>query len=175
MSAPGASSAPLANPSTAGCRRFPAKGGSRNTRSKGGPLAWLRSQARVSAWMMVAPLAPRSALDAASWAMALASRSIITASRAPRESASKPSAPEPAKASRQRLPTTSGASQLNRVSRIRAPAAASGGEGRQPVGAGFGYARPGGSQPGRGGGAGPPPPPLAGDDAQLVAGASRAG
>jgi hypothetical protein len=50
----------------------------------------------------------------------------MTTSRAPREAASKPSAPVPAKASRQRDPSITGASQLNRVSRTRS------GVGRRP-------------------------------------------
>jgi hypothetical protein len=59
-----------------------------------------------------------------------ADRSTKTTSSAPRESASKPSAPEPAKRSRQRFPVRSCPSQLNSVSRTRS------GVGRSPDAAG---------------------------------------
>src|SRR6185312_4690007 len=64
-------------------------------------------------------LAPHSWRRAAISRAAAGSRSTKVTCAAPRDSASSPSAPLPAKRSRQRAPGTRGASQLKRVSRTR--------------------------------------------------------
>ncbi len=101
------------------------KGGSRNTTSKGEGVVRKKRLAPIS---MILPLAcpPKrtnwsSSARAACWA-----DSTNTTSRAPLEMASRPSAPEPANRSRQRVPAMECCSQLNNVSRTRS------GVGRSP-------------------------------------------
>ena len=76
-------------------------------------------QANASAHVMVTLAAPRVRTARSSASATPRSRSTITTHFAPREAASKPSAPVPANRSRQRASSTSPASQLNNVSRTR--------------------------------------------------------
>ena len=77
------------------------------------------SRRSASAHVIVTLSAPRARAARSSAAATPRSRSTMTTLFAPREAASKPSAPVPAKRSRQRAPPTSPASQLNNVSRTR--------------------------------------------------------
>ena len=76
------------------------------------------SHAIASASTTAAPVAFRSSILARRSRTTLPEFSTKTVCAAPRDNASRPSAPVPANRSRQRVPSTTGASQLNRVSRI---------------------------------------------------------
>ena len=103
----------------------------------GGP----ESQASASASMTVARPGASRPVVSRRLATFLRSRSMNVAWAAPRERASRPSAPLPAKRSRQRLPGTRLISQLNRVSRTRS------GVGRMPPSPGKRMRRPRHSPP----------------------------
>ena len=93
------------------------KGGSRNTISK---VCGVRLNHRnASVWRISADEVSNRCLSTFIWATNTASCSTNWQKAAPRDNASKPSAPVPAKRSRQRAPGKCIASQLNRVSRMR--------------------------------------------------------
>ena len=94
------------------------KGGSMNTMSMRVRAADLSSQPSASA-CSTRPATCHSSTTRRSIPAAERPDSTNTQSAAPRDSASRPSAPAPANRSRQCAPRTSGASQSNRVSRAR--------------------------------------------------------
>jgi len=127
MSAPGASHPPFSSRSAARVRKSDSNGGSRNTMSKGRPAPPRNRNA--SPCSTSAPLAPHSESRARSSRAAAASRSTKVTWAAPRERDSRPSAPLPAKRSRQRAPGKRAAIQLKRVSRTRSGVGRISGEG----------------------------------------------
>src|SRR5690606_29040742 len=94
-------------------------GGSTNAMSKRTSAPCCRFRNRRASSRITRAFAPSRATCSASTRASAGSRSTSHASAAPRDSASRPSAPLPAKRSTTRAPANTGASQLKSVSRTR--------------------------------------------------------
>ena len=117
--ASGASNLPRTSAAAALDHSAASYGGSRKTMSNGTPPADCASQPKASAQDTCAPSSPHSRAADSMAAAARRSFSTKLTCAAPRDKASRPSAPLPAKRSRTRAPAIRGCSQLNRVSRTR--------------------------------------------------------
>ena len=108
-------------PSSSGmysAKAFVPKGGSRKATSKGSPGVRKKRAAPICKMRPLAAPPKRTSCSCKACAAA-GNCSTNTTSRAPRESASRPKAPEPANRSRQRVSAMECCSQLNSVSRTR--------------------------------------------------------
>src|SRR5512143_906345 len=113
----GCSRGPSSSATSARSSKSDANGGSRKTMSH--VDSSLRRKSSALDLRIVQPAASSVRALACSARITAGSSSISVTSAAPRDSASKPSAPEPANRSRHRAPSIHGANQLNTVSRAR--------------------------------------------------------